>query len=439
MVRAIASEGIVKRTVLIAGAAALLVVGGGVALWRAADAQADAALETARVALQARGLALAWGEAGLAGFPLDPHLLLEDAVLTHDDGWAVEAAWIEARDDGGALRATVAPEGALVLSGGRAAAQTVNLALEADPAAGAAVASAEAVTLQFSDGARLSIAGAEARATAEDATLTASIARASLPGDRAELALTGLSARGEGAATRAAAQGLILRVGGAEALTTGPATLEAAAGGDRLTLAFEAERPALDARFATRLGGVTAATLSASADLPVTAAETAQGYAATLDLTRIEPAPAVLEALAAAGAPTDAPATLSARLSGEALLRVNLLDPAPGPPPQPPVRVLTLAVDAFEAQGLGATADLTGVLVLKPDRSAPDGELLARVEDWAMALGALSEAGLLTPAEAERAIAIIDRLEDPEAPSGVFRSRIALRGGAVYANGRRVR
>lgn len=428
-----------KRTVIIAGAAALLAVGGAVALWRAAEARADAALETARAALAARGLALDWAQAGLAGFPLDPHLRLEGATLAHADGWAVEAAWIEARDDGGTLRATVGPAGALVLPGGRADAQTVNLTLAVDPATGAAAANAEAATLQFADGARISVAGAAARASDEGASLTASIARASLPGDRAELALTGLSARRAGADTRAAAQGLSLRAGGAEALTTGPATLTGTVAGDRLALAFEAERPALDARFATRLGGATAATLSAGADVPVTAAATAQSYAATLSLTRIAPAPAVLEALAAAGAPTDAPASLSARLSGEAMLRVNLLDPAPGPPPQPPVRVLTLAVDALEAQGLGATAELSGVLVLKPDRSAPDGELLARIEDWAVALGALSEAGLLTAAEAERAIAVIDRLEDPAAPSGVFRSRIALRGGAVYANGRRVR
>jgi hypothetical protein len=188
-----------------------------------------------------------------------------------------------------------------------------------------------------------------------------------------------------------------------------------------------------------------AARLHATLDAPARAADAPQDFSLEIAAPQIALPEALRRAFAAGGAPEPGPMSAEAAFSGVVLMRADLLGgPAQGASDVGagailPARVTTVGVDRLALSGLGADASLTGVLALKPDRGPPDGEFVVEIADWAPALAALQEAGALSPEQAAFALRLIDRLGDPEAAPGVFRSRVSLRGREVYANGVRVR
>jgi hypothetical protein len=98
----------------------------------------------------------------------------------------------------------------------------------------------------------------------------------------------------------------------------------------------------------------------------------------------------------------------------------------------PPVTVLSVDVVEARAAGLGAEARLTGAATLEP---VPKGAFDLVVTGWSTALAALERAGLVSPDDARMAEGLARLYGADPADPGAIRSRIAIDGPAVTANG----
>ncbi len=462
------------RRGLIVGAAALAVgAAGGAALWLAAARGIEARVQAQIAALERAGVSVAMETRRIGGFP---------------SGWRVETQGLRAQDAAGLWRVE-APVATVEIGAGiwpedgarvrlslprdaRLSVDGLDFALEAealgfDPFSTASDASepgedaaprltADRLTLRRVEGAQ------PARATFEGFALERASAG---PGGRAallraaalDLDLAGygaarfeqveMSAEADGmaAASLAAFQAahgvgeIALRAARGAFTLRAPLALTAEAGPSRLslsvdaggaTLAGEAEdvAPSLPVAGGARIGRVTV-----SMALPLRPGPEPGRYALRLALVDAVADAAFWAAFDPDGALSHEAGRFEARISGEADLR------APGAADPRPLRVRTIEIETFAAQALGARAEATGLLRLRPGAATPDGEIALRVERWRETLQALRAAGAIGPDQFDLARLMAETYGRNDPEPGALVSRIRLQDGAVFANGARVR
>ncbi|MGF1658970.1 MAG: DUF2125 domain-containing protein [Rubrimonas sp.] len=440
------------------GAAALaLLAAGGVAAWTVGANRIDAAIEREIAALAASGLRVETATRGTTGFPFLWRYEAEGLSVADPAGlWRLDAprarAEIAQGATGGALVRLTLPEGAALGVPG----QGVSFAVDAE---GLEVAPAEAAPLRA---ARLALTQTEGpgdlSATLRDVALRA--ARAD-PGARAAaldaaslvLSRDGATARLEEVSAAAEASGLAAPSLAAFQAAHGAASVSVTArrgqaetpegaatfGPARMALRIDADGAALEAAaedVAPRLGVAGAArirSVEGGMRLPLRPGPEPGRYGMWLRADGAEGDAAFWEALDPDGALDRSAATLQTVISGDA----DLIGPAAGRPPR--LTVSTVEIERFRAEALGAQIDATGLLRIRPGSETPDGEIALRLEGWEAALDDLGAAGLIGPDQMDFARAMAETYARPGAEPGALDSVIALRDGAVFANGVRVR
>jgi hypothetical protein len=127
------------------------------------------------------------------------------------------------------------------------------------------------------------------------------------------------------------------------------------------------------------------------------------------------------------------PLSLEADVSGTVALLVNAGDPLPGG--QPPLRLETVDIRLVRLAGMGATADMSGALTLRPGAPAPDGSLNVRLEGWEPLLQAMVRLGMVGFDQAGMFALMAQQYNRPGAPEGLFDAEILLRDGVATVNG----
>ncbi|MFN3613947.1 MAG: DUF2125 domain-containing protein [Rubrimonas sp.] len=131
------------------------------------------------------------------------------------------------------------------------------------------------------------------------------------------------------------------------------------------------------------------------------------------------------------------PLSLEADITGAVALLVNAGDPLPGG--EAPLRIETVDIRALRLAGMGAAADVSGALTLRPGAPAPDGSLTVRLEGWEPLLQALVRLGVVGLDQAGLFALVAQQYNRQGAPAGVFDADVVLRDGVATVNGQPLR
>lgn len=468
-----------RRPLLIAGATLAALGAAWTAGWFWGAGRVAAAVDARAEALAAQGVRLGWSERAVGGFPFGYEVRLTAPTLAAaDGGWRLALPWTATRAPlfgathaattlaaEGVLEARAAtPEGPaqvrllLAQSGARVetplagpaalrlSAEALSLTLDGAQgglhAARLALEDVTAALEGFADGGlRLDVAARSLfAATDEDEGRSETVIDAPAIGATADrpagLSLAGLAA-GEGGATielrfdaarTASAQGA--------AASAGAGAVRLALGGGRLSYVLDVADPRADVALGGEAAGAARARRAlATLDAPTAGSAAEQAYGATVALDGLTLDDALWRALDRQGRLARDPLSLRVELGGALSMGGAVI----GPDGRPDVAVRTVELTTLQAEGWGLSAEATGALTIPPGAPTPQGRVSLRARGWEPMLATLVEAGVVPPTLAAEALATAERLADPDAAPGEFRAEIALRDGAVWANGRRVR
>lgn len=464
---------------LIGGVAALALLGAaayGGWMWGAGRLSDAIDAEAARLAEQ--GVVVGWSSRRVEGFPLHYAVVLDKPILRDADGqWAIEAdhsRTVASLPLPTSARTTLSPRAVLTVATGPDEATRIDLvsralsvetaldgrgpmtfaaeALALRPAAGADPATPAfelafeglALTTELDPGgeARFTMAADAMTSVVEVEDGTGAATRpVSRTGDvRAEGRAIGWRS-GDAATFLTEGAAFVMLEAGSAASTGGPVTGEAGPG--RLEARIEDGRLSYkaDAEWARyelapgpgMPGGVIAlGAVEALFEAPLRAGD-GQPYAMRISMPTLEADAGLWEALDPQATLARGPLSLEADISGTVALLVNAGDPLPAG--QPPLRIETVDIRALRLAGMGATADMSGALTLRPNAPAPDGSLSLRLTGWEPLLQALTRMGLVGRDQAGLFALMAQQYNRPGAEAGVFDADILLRNGVATVNG----
>lgn len=483
-----------RKSVIIAASAVVAALGGVAGAWYLGKVRLEAGIDARVAALAGQAVRVSIGRREVSGFPLTYDVMLDDVTIQAADGaWSLSLPWARIRmalpDIGGVLT-TIAPQGRLDLAPQAelgddalsfeitsrdllidtrfsAAAQTSTLVaaeIALDHAAPAGVRKArlalgevEAHQGSAAPGAQdlsieaksveaaydLDMAGGGRRAenvTLESATLRASGTGWNAPsfpvfintGGRADIAIEAASSRSDGVIVAGFGAPEIRMSGAAGAGSIGTSVADG-----RIAYRIVAQEPRYSIDGPPLGGEISASRTQISFDMPIRPEPEVTPYAIKVRLEEVRADDAVWNALDPEGHLARDPVTFVADLGGMMRMAVDIANAAESP--TPPVDVRSVDIAELSIDALGAQGSLSGSLRLPRGPALPDGALSVRLVNWAPALEALTAAGFLSPDRAQMLTALAQTYgREGDAP-GVLVSDIVLEGGAITANGQRIR
>jgi hypothetical protein len=483
-----------RKSVIIAASAVAAALGGVAGAWYFGKARLEAGIDAQVAALAGQGLRVTIGRREVSGFPLAYDVTLDDVTIQAADGaWSLSLPWAHVRmalPDIGGVRTTIAPQGRLDLapqaelgddalsfgitsrdliidtrfSEAETATTLVAAGISFDHTAPAGVRTAriafgqiEAHQSSAAPGAQdlsleatsvaiaydLDMAGGGRRAesvTLENATLRASGTGWNAPsfpvfvntGGSADIALEAVSSRSDGLIVAGFGAPEIRMSGAAGASSIGTSIADG-----RIAYRIVAQEPRYSIAGPPLGGEISASRTQISFDMPIRPEPEATPYALKMRLEGVRADDAVWNSFDPEGRLARDPVTFVADLGGKMRMAVDIANAAESR--TPPVDVRSVDIAELSIDALGAQGSLSGSLRLPRGPALPDGALSVRLVNWAPALEAVTAAGLLPPDRAQMLTALAQTYGRAGDAPGVLVSDIVLEGGAITANGQRVR
>ncbi len=483
-----------RKSVIIAASAVAAALVGVAGAWYFGKARLEAGIDAQVATLAGQAVRVTIGGREVSGFPLAYDVTLDDVTIQAANGaWSLFLPWARVRmalPDIGGVRTTIAPQGRLDFApqaelGDDAlsfvitsrdlvidtrfseATQTSTLVaaeIALDHAAPAGVRKArlvlgevEAHQRRAAPGAQdlsiearsveaaydLDMAGGGRRAeavTLENATLRASGTGWNAPsfpvfvntGGSADIALEAASSRSDGVIVAGFGAPEIRMSGAAGASSIGTSVADG-----RIAYRIVAQEPRYSIAGPPLGGEISASRTQLLFDMPIRPEPEATPYALKMRLEDVRADDAAWSSFDPEGRLSRDPVTFVADLGGMMRMAVDIANAAESP--TPPVDVRSVDIAELSIDALGAQGSLSGSLRLPRGPSLPDGAISVRLVNWASALEALTAAGLLPPDRSQMLTALaLTYGREGDAP-GVLVSDIILEGGAITANGQRIR
>ncbi|TVQ56929.1 MAG: DUF2125 domain-containing protein [Rhodobacteraceae bacterium] len=474
-----------KKRLIAAVAALVLVAAGGAAAWRVGAVRTQAQLEATLAAMAASGVRIGHARSTVSGFPFRYAMRLEDVVAAAPGGaWRLNLPWLETEVSLFSPDVVVSrpsPTATLALGSrpelgfgpapvtARLYARNMVIETRLDGGWAGSVVSADSLSADLAGpggavGARLVLDAVAGGAEAAQGGLT----RVRLAADSLHVAtavfdleLAAPAFEGDGAGFGAGSTDAFVNAGGVargalawEALRLTGARVEIAGdaaplstetGPTAMSMVIEDGRAAFGASFddvelglGAPLNGRAGATRAeARFEMPVTTAPLPQPYALDLVLDAVALDEAIWSALDAEGRAVRQ--TMAARLRIGGLARMLRGLDGLAAAGAPPVAISTMEVEEAALDGFGGTFRAVGGFAMDGAPGGPEGAFTVSATAWREMIGGLTAIGVLDAPRAAAVAAFAEAVHPGEGDPSRLSSEIVFGGGVVTADGRRIR